>query len=520
VQVPSHLTTVSRRCFLQASTAAVAGLARISQAAASAAPPTMRTILLLDDWPILIRQGIDRRWFAAEPWPGAADWHDPLLESAAVTAVRRDPESGQWRMWGGGTADRKKGDEGVGLTAYESTDGFDWRPMLQSSPVDRGATPRASHLVFSGEHAAHGAPFFDERESDPARRFKMPYSDLSKNPIDASYGTCRVAVSPDGIHWTIDKQAVWRPQHTDTLFPVVFNPYTGKYQWTGRPILGDRRVSLDQTVDWKHFDKPQVILHPDPMDPPGVEFYGMPQFLYEGYFLGFLWRMWGADNDLVGSTRFKGRVDAELTYSVNGLAWNRTNRQNFLPDRGPGRGDVGSEYPTAMVQDDQGWLRIYTNSHVGEHADGRKFAPGEVDSRVTVSRWRRDGFCGLESRSDTGTILLRGLVPRGGQVLLNATTGRFGRIRAELRDLANKPLPGYELDKSVPVTGDGHFLPLRWQDGGAVRETLDPLQGKPFKLYLELEQARLYAVRADVDLAYGFVPEKNLAGEYIPGRIQ
>lgn len=512
---------VSRRGFLRATTAATAAaFARLPAAAAPTAGTAPRTILFLDDWPILSRQGVDRKWFAAEPWPQAAAWHDPLVDHSTVTAVRRDPDSGIWRMWCGASTDRSKSDEGVGLSAYESPDGFDWQPLLQTPPIDKNATPRAAHIVFSGEYAAHGAPFFDAHETDPARRYKMPYSDLSPNPVDTSYGTCRVAVSPDGIHWTIDKQAVWRPQHTDTLFSVVFNPYTEKYQWTGRPILGDRRVSLDQTADWKQFDKPQVILHPDPTDIPGVEFYGMPQFLYEGYFIGFLWRMWGADNDLGDSTRMMGRVDAELTYSVNGLAWNRTNRQNFLPDRGLGRDDVGSEYPSALVQDPEGWLRVYTNSYVGEHADWNKFAPGEVVNRVTVSRWRRDGFCGLESHSDKGTVLLRGLLPRGGPLVLNATTGRFGRIRAELRDLKNKPLPGYELDKSVPVTGDGHFLPLRWQDGGDTRETLDPLGGRPFKLFLELEQARLYAVRADVDLAYGFVPEKNLAGEYIPGRIQ
>jgi hypothetical protein len=96
------------------------------------------------------------------------------------------------------------------------------------------------------------------------------------------------------------------------------------------------------------------------MDMPGVEFYGMQQFLYEGYFLGFLLRMWGAPNDLAGSTRFMGRVDSELTYSVNGLAWNRTNRRNFLPDRGWGRDNFGSEYPSVLVTDGEGWLRVYS----------------------------------------------------------------------------------------------------------------------------------------------------------------
>jgi hypothetical protein len=478
----------------------------------------MRTILFFDDWPILTRQGIDRRWFPAEFWPGVEPWHDPLLAYSSVTAVRRDPHTGSWRMWGGGMTSREGGDEGVGLSAYASQDGFTWKPLLQNPVVDKNATSKAAHIVFSGEYAAHGAPFFDERETDPARRFKMVYSDLSPNPVDSSYGTCRVATSPDGIHWSIDRNAIWRRQHTDTLFSVVFNPYTGRYQWTGRPILGDRRVSLDQTSDWVHFEKPQVLVHPDPMDMPGVEFYGMPHFLYEGYFLGFLWRMWGAPNDLVGSTRFMGRVDAELTYSINGLAWNRTNRQSFLPDRGWGRENFGSEYPSAMVLDEEGWLRVYATSYVGEHNDWKKFSPDETIAHVTVSRWRRDGFCALESHSDTGWLLLRGLLPHGGKILLNATCGRFGCVRAELRRLDNSAVPGYELDKCLPVRGDGHFLPLRWLDGDTLRDSLDAVKDQPVRLYLELQQARLYAVRVEADLVYGFVPEINLAGEYLPER--
>jgi len=478
----------------------------------------MRTILFFDDWAILTRQGIDRKWFQAEPCPGVEPWKDPLLAYCSVSSVIHDSESGKWRMWGGGMTTRELSDEGFGMCAYESTDGLDWQPMLQDVPVDKNATLEASHIVFSGEFSGSGAVFPDEREPDPDRRYKVVYTDLSPNPIDTSYGTCRVATSPDGIHWTIDRDAVWRRQHTDTIFSVVYNPYTQRYQWTGRPILGDRRVALDQTGDWKHFEKPQVIVHPDPSDMPGVEFYGMPHFLYEGYFIGFLWRMWGAPNDLAGSTRFMGRVDSELLYSINGLAWNRTDRQNFLPDRGWGKEDYGSEYPTAMVVDDEGWLRVYTTSCCGEHNDGEKFAKDDTIAYITVSRWRRDGFCALESHSDTGSILMRGILPHGGPILLNATTGRFGKIRAELRKLDNTPFPGFELEKCIPVTGDGHYLPLKWQDGDNLNETLDSLNDQPVRIYLELEQARLYAIRVNADLVYGFVPETSLAGDYIPGK--
>ncbi len=462
---------------------------------------------------------MNRRWFTAEPWPGLAPWRDTGMVISSMASVIRDKATGRWRMWAIGFTSMDKGDEGAGMYAYESADSFDWKPLPQNPLVDQRATAKTSHMVFSGEFSACGpVVFLDEEESDPSRRYKLVYTDLSKNPVDASYGTCRVATSPDGIHWTIDRQAVWRRQHTDTSFSIAYNPYTRKYQWTGRPILGDRRVSLDQTADWRTFERPLVILHPDPMDPPGLEFYGMPHFFYEGYFLGFLWRMWGAPNDLKGSTRFLGPVDSELVYSINGINWNRTNRRSILPDRGLGKEGYRSEYLHGLVADDDGWLRVYTASRIGEHIDRAKAAPGENIAFNTMLRFRRDGFCALETHSDTGTILMRGLLAHKGPILLNAVIGRFGSIRAELRKLDNTPIGGFELDKCIPVTGDGHFLPLRWNHDGGVLETVDGLRGKPFRLYLQLEQARLHAVRVDADLVYGFVPETNLAGDYLPGK--
>lgn len=475
----------------------------------------MPTILFFDDWPIQDRRGVDRRWFPAEPWPGLEPWHDPLLAYSSVTSVMREPSAGRWRMYGGGMTDRSRSDEGVGLCLYTSGDGLAWQPHLLDQPIDKNATPEATHIIFSGEYASGGAPFCDERESDPGRRYKMAYSDLSPRPV-APEGTCRMAFSADGIHWRYDKQAVWRDQHTDTLFSIAYNPYTGQYQFTGRPILGDRRVALYQTRDFRAFEKPVVILHPDPADPPCVEFYGMPHFYYEGYFIGFLWRQHGAFTDHTYAARMKGAADSELTYSINGTHWNRANRQPFLPDRSYGLNSFRSEYPSCMIQDDEGWLRVYTTSCVGEHNDWPKFAGGDVIAYVTVSRWRRDGFCALESHSDIGHLTLRPLISRGGDILLNATTARFGRIRVELRTVPDdQPIPGYELDNSVPVAGDGHFLQLRWKD----RDSISRFAGEPFRIFFELDQARLYAVRVEADLLYGFVPQTNLAGDYLPNQL-
>ena len=58
--------------------------------------------------------------------------------------------------------------------------------------------------------------------------------------------------------------------------------------------------------------------------------------------------------------------------------------------------------------DDEGWMRIYTEGMLGEHGA----QPGEVNwsdrsnwVSMTVSRWRRDGMCALETVAGTGRIL-------------------------------------------------------------------------------------------------------------------
>lgn len=486
----------------------------------------MRTVLFFDDWSLHHTQDIQRRWFRAEPWPGLDPQTDRLLpaHSFGYPQVHRSAEG--WVMWAHGFSPEVKdnaGDEGVGIFRYVSQDGLLWRPDDRwDGPVARPTenTGGIRHEVFRGEYSAHGChPFLDEREPDPARRYKAAYSDVSRHPVDSSYGASRMAVSPDGIRWTIDRAGIWRQQHTDTCNIIAWNPYTEKYQFTARAILGDRRVALFQTRDWKTFEKPMIVMHPDPMDPP-VEFYGMPQFFYEGYFVGFLWREHaGSDDFHGGSTRGGGRVDAELTYSINGVNWMRCNRENFMPDRGFGKGGILSDYPCSMIEDDDGWLRVYACSCVGEHANPKAFSEGEARTWLNVSRWRKDGFCALETHAGKGRILTKCYLPRGDRILLNATVAQLGYIRAELRNNRNQVIPGFELDKCVPIEGDGHALPLQWRKGDGVVSMPAPGNGVAFRIYFEMEQARLYALRLDADLLYGFVPETTMNGDYIPNNI-
>lgn len=72
-------------------------------------------------------------------------------------------------------------------------------------------------------------------------------------------------------------------------------------------------VRID-TEDFKPYYGPENALSPDPLDPPLVQFYGVPTFPYEGMFIGLLWLMYG-DSFEVGLLKRNGPIDSQLTYS-------------------------------------------------------------------------------------------------------------------------------------------------------------------------------------------------------------
>ena len=52
---------------------------------------------------------------------------------------------------------------------------------------------------------------------------------------------------------------------------------------------GERRVAMQQSADFREWSEPELLLEPDPLDPPQAQFYGMPAFPYEQNYVGFLW---------------------------------------------------------------------------------------------------------------------------------------------------------------------------------------------------------------------------------------
>ena len=444
----------------------------------------MKTFLFLDDWMLDSYRDVVRRFGRPEPVDV-----DPVPFMGNYATVLYDPERGCYRAWY--NRQIKRGGKKVWvLCLAESPDGYCWE---QTRP----------EVVLSGFTSASGAAvFYDPYDPDPQRRYKAAFSDRVDGR-DLGLTAC----SPDGVHWNIDAEHPFftRQGGVDTFLKPLFNPFRGWYQISARPSVLDRRVAMVTSPDFVRWGEPQLVLQPDPLDEPCLQFYGMPAFLYEDVFIGLLWchhtnqeeREWGG-------CKMAGTIDCELAYSYDGLCWNRADRQPFLGCTEPGTYGCGSIYPHSLVvEKDQ--IRIYSCGTLVDHSLEEPPEGYESVGALLVHRLRRDGFAYLEPRAGWGQVTMRCVQPRDGKITINFCAP-FGEVLAQISDPHGRPIPGYGFEDCVPLTGDKLAAPLRWKERGDASKLI----GKHVRLEFRLFQARLYAVRWEAEPWYGDFPIERI----------
>jgi hypothetical protein len=294
-----------------------------------------------------------------------------------------------------------------------------------------------------------------------------------------------LAFSADGVHWeTSDIR--WHPGFSDTNNNLFYNPITGRYQIMCRKVWVDRRIAVVESEDLKTWTPPRVIIHPDPLDPPCVQLYGMATFYYEGIFIGFL-QLFHADMSERRSPIMAGPMEAELAYSYDGLSWNRTHRRFIAP---PPLGEYLA-IPGHMMVDPEGRIRIYSAGGRQEH-----HRPHGAGSAISLHTLRKDGFVCLESMGTSGYVRTKALILDGPNLSFNikAPLGKVSIQVSEVVDRDCRPIPGYMFEDFEPWTGDEVALRPQWQGGKDVAG----LVGRRIQFELRMEQAQLYAVRGQL----------------------
>ena len=168
-------------------------------------------------------------------------------------------------------------------------------------------------------------------------------------------------------------------------------------------------------------------------------------------------------------------MDCQLAYSLNGWHFQRGLRDPFIPNGPPGDPDSGTVYPSCMVPQEDGSLRLYASACTLEHGNVQA---GDAGSLLAYSM-RRDGFMYLESTGGRGTVGTRALYWRGGEAQLNVQGPGRGGPRPALRrgpHLRGCPSPlrdvtPWRATPSTTASPSPETTPLGRQRGRAARHS-------------------------------------------------
>ena len=465
----------------------------------------MTTTLLFDDQRLNRLDNVVRKLGRPKRIDDAI-YRDPYGDTSfGYPSVFWNEESGTWRMVYQ-TAVRSGGLTFAQVLA-ESSNGLQWSPRDTTEEVDLTERLLPHQIVPIEEQMEWGSCFFDER-SDPAERIKA--FQVSFPEGIAGGGRAVLLVSPDGVRWKPKENGAWLKLGADPGIFGFWNEVRRSYVILTRHEVLDRRIAAVETTDWRHYSEPELLVHPDGLDAPLTEPYGMAVVPYSDYYIGLLWLFHTIPWD-PSIRRFKGgHIDCQLAYSLNGWHWQRGLRDPFIPNGAPGEPDSGCVYPGSVAVQADGSLLIYASACTHEHG-----IPPEGSGSIVVYRLRRDGFCYLESCGGIGLVGIRPVYWRSGEVELNVSS-QGGSVRAQVTDQVGTPLEGFTFEDCEPFSGDDTTWIPEWK----AEKRMASLSGQFVRVEVELNNARLYAIRGEyvktmpVAVArhreYGEIPESRI----------
>ena len=455
-------------------------------------------MLFFDDGHLYDRQNTERRVGSPQLVPEGV-FVDPQLDvHSGYPSVFRDPDSGVWRcLYQGGPI--HDGEEGYVAAVAESDDGVHWETPDLSCGGDDFPRRVPHQVIPSGEFFEWAPAYFDGQAEDPGERIKGLVCCWAEDRLGHD---CLLYASADGRSWKRPEGARWHPHGIDPAACVFWNEFRSSYCIAARPSVGDRRVAIYETRDWRSFSKPELLLQADALDTPAAELYGMTVFPYEGMFVGFLWvyhtppevsAAYSETAEIDGPIKFLyGTIDCQLIYSYNGWHFQRGLRDPFIANSEPGQHGAGLVHASSMVVTEDDRIRVYSSSFKGEHGEVSQDPSLLRESAILLHELRLDGFCYLESEGEAGSMTTRIVYWKGGELQINVKASE-GEIRVQVEDAMGKPLTGYGFDDAVSFAGDELYWTPQWKDGKSMAQ----VAGQVVRFSVRLTDGSIYAMRGD-----------------------
>jgi len=404
-----------------------------------------------------------------------------------------DPSEKLFKMWYMGGY--------VTATCYAtSKDGIHWeKPLLDVQP--------GTNIVVKQVRDS-GTVWLDYNAKNAAGRWKMF---LTRHSQRTGRWHLTLRTSPDGVHWT-EPVASSGPIGDRTT--VFYNPFRRKWIYSLRINYGGRARAYREHSDpakglsWSPRDV-YLWTGADRLDPrnPDPRFrkiapqlYNLDAVAYESLLVG-LFTIWeGPSNKECKRLGIQKRNELLVGFSRDGFHWYRPDRRPFIgvnPKEGAWNwGNVQSAGGCFLVVGDK--LYFY----VSGRALSDSFWDGNCQTGLAILR--RDGFASMEAGGKEGTLTTRPVVFSQGRRLFVNVEAAGGELRAEVLDLAFRPIEPFTQSNCNPINEDSTLAEVTWK--GA--RDLSSVAGKPVRFRFCVRAGSLYAFWVSPDgsgASYGYV---------------
>ena len=442
---------------------------------------------------------------------GPLDCHDQPWESGFnYTTLMHD--QGVYRMWYNsnrpgaiGANATEHPDKHLLVSYAESDDAVNWRkPNLGIVELDGYDT----NVLLSSDdcNAAHlgGWSVFKDPSAPDDQRYKMIFlgsantdvliahpervgghPDVAKVFIDEAkkcpgdeWNGLRIAVSPDGLKWTILDDILFM-HFSDTqnvaYYDTTLKKYVGFFRMN---YAGRRHIGRSETDDFRSWPMPTPVLASLNEQSPHVDYYLNARCNYPG----------SEDVHLM----FPMLYDRATDFSDIHLASSYDSAHWSLVPGGPvvERGDIDdwdggfNAVLQGLIRRPDGTLAVRYEGSPMPH----KYARYQTWGGCGFATWPHGRLSALRA-DDFGECWTLQLQPTGRTLALNCAVLKAGHLKIAVCDPDGTPLPGRSLDDCDPLSGDHPRVTVTWRG----QSDLSHADGRKIVLHLQLAHTSIYS---------------------------
>jgi len=443
----------------------------------------------MDDTLIANSQRVQRIWLPAKIYPypvvnSDKPWEYRIL--AMFGSVLPKPDSGYFMYYYNWPT------KVSGVTCIAaSEDGFRWnKPELGITDFNGS---KANNVIIAPPVLNDGPSMMYDPD-DPVHPYKAMIFQCDGETWCEKWGLYGYE-SSDGVNWTpTTPHLLLRAGDRSNLMGTKHN---GKYRVYTRhkdmfQHCGACAIYMSESEDFKTWSEPELVLAPDLVDDPDVEYYSMSVFERNGWFLGLL-EYWRSSID---------DIEVQLVFSRDGRTWQHpTPREPFIAPIYEWNRKWNSCASNGPIIINEQMVFYFGGRNTSHHYDS-----AQQHGAIGYASMPLDRFCALETTT-AGQLTTKPIEWPGGELLLNSDmrtsyeshpAAGGGTMTIEILDANGTPIPEWSGDNSAHYHGNTHSR--GGIHGGTVEwpqdRKLTALKGHVIQIRFHMKNTRLFTMAA------------------------